>query len=103
MNDNLNEENIENEELTNVVTLQDEEGKDVKFEFLDLIEFENENYVVLLPMDEEESDEVVILREEGITEAGDEETYGSVEDQRILDSVFAIFREKFQDEFDFED
>lgn len=33
----------------------------------------------------------------------DEEEYVSVEDQYVLDAVFEIFKEKFKDEFNFED
>ena len=66
--DNENNVNNENEELdNNIVTLKDEDGNDINFEFLDMIEFEGENYVILLPAeetDDEESDEVVILKEE---------------------------------------
>ena len=62
--DNENNVNNENEELdNNIVTLKDEDGNDINFEFLDMIEFEGENYVILLPAeetDDEESDEVVI-------------------------------------------
>ena len=47
------EENFEGEELDNIITLNDEDGNEVKFEFLDLIELEDEQYVVLLPVLEE--------------------------------------------------
>ena len=89
----------------NIVTLKDEEGNDVDFEFLDLIEYEGENYVVLLPADEEaeDSDEVVILKEEPSDDNSEEETYGSVEDETILNKIFEIFKEKFKDEFNFVD
>ena len=39
-------------------TLTDEDGNEIKFEFLDLIELENENYVVLYPVDND-NEEVV--------------------------------------------
>ena len=39
----------ENEEVDNIIVLNDEEGNEVQFEFLDLIDFEGEEYVVLLP------------------------------------------------------
>ena len=45
------------EDLDNIIVLNDEEGKEVKFEFLDLIEYENEEYVILLPVEEEDSEE----------------------------------------------
>ena len=91
------------EELDNVIVLNDEDGNDVKFEFLDLIEYSGEEYVILLPMEEEEeADEVVILKVED-TDSENEETYVGVDDQEVLNAVFEIFKEKFKDEFNFVD
>ncbi|MCL2355502.1 MAG: DUF1292 domain-containing protein [Oscillospiraceae bacterium] len=92
------------EELDNVVILNDEDGKEVKFEFLDLIEFEEQSYIVLLPLEEDEEDagEVVILQVED-SESEEEESYVSVEDQEVLQKVFDIFKDKFKDEFNFID
>lgn len=93
----------EGEELDNIIVLNDENGDEIEFEFLDLIEYEGEEYVVLLPHDEEdEADEVVILKLED-TDSEDEESYVSVEDEHILQAVFEIFKEKFKDEFNFID
>ena len=88
-------------ELDNIITLKDEDGNDVEFEFLDLIEYDGTEYVVLLPMEEsDEAYEVVILKlEEGENE--DEESYVGVEDQDVLNAVFAIFKDKFKDEINF--
>ena len=91
------------EELDNIIVLNDEEGNEVKFEFLDLIELDGEEYVVLLPTEEEEdSDEVVILKVED-TEDEETESYVSVESEETLNKVFEIFKEKFKDEFNFVD
>ena len=92
------------EELDNILVLNDEDGNEVEFEFLDLIEYEGEEYVVLLPVEEdtEEPGEVVILKLED-TESEDEESYVSVEDEQVLNKVFEIFKEKFEDEFNFVD
>lgn len=96
-----------NEELDNIVILNDEEGNEVKFEFLDLIELDDEEYVVLLPVTEEgeeEEGEVVILKvEDNDDENSDEESYVSIEDEDTLNKVFEIFKEKFKDDFDFVD
>ena len=100
------EENFEGEEFDNIVTLNDEDGNEVKFEFLDLIELDGENYVVLLPIleeGEEDDGEVVILKVEDTDEDSDEESYVSVDDEDVLMQVFNIFKEKFKDEFDFVD
>ena len=97
-----NAEGLE-EELDNIIVLNDEEGKEVQFEFLDLIEYEGEEYVILLPIeDEEDSGEVVILKVED-TESEEEESYVSVDDEETLNKVFEIFKDKFKDEFNFVD
>ena len=100
------EENFEGEELDNIITLNDEDGNEVKFEFLDLIDFEDEQYVVLLPVleeGEEDDGEVVILKVEDSEEDSDQESYVSVESEETLMKVFDIFKDKFKDEFDFVD
>lgn len=93
---NANEE----EEESSIITLTDEDGSEVDFEFLDLIEYEGNEYVVLLPV-EEDSDEVVILQ---LEETGDdEESYIGVDDEEVLTAVFEIFKEKYKDDFNFAD
>ena len=102
----MDEESLNEEELNNIITLNDENGEEVSFEFLDLIELDDEKYVVLLPLEEDSDDEevgeVVILQLED-TESEDEESYVGVEDEEILNKVFEIFKEKFKDEFNFVD
>ena len=100
------EKNFEGEELDNIITLNDEDGNEGKFEFLDLIELDDEQYVVLLPVleeGEEDDGEVVILKLEDTDEDSDQESYVSVESEETLMKVFNIFKDKFKDEFDFVD
>lgn len=101
------ENNLDGEELDNIIVLNDEDGNEVKFEFLDLIDLEDEEYVVLLPVTdegEEDEGEVVILKvEDNDDEDSEEESYVSVEDEDTLNKVFEIFKEKFKDDFDFVD
>ncbi len=99
----MDENNIPEEELDNIMILNDENGEEVKFEFLDLVELDDEEYVVLLPVDEDEEEgEVVILKVED-TEDEEEESYVSVDDEDTLQQVFEIFKDKFKDEFNFVD
>ena len=101
----MNEE-YEGEDLDNIVILNDEDGNEVKFEFLDLVELDDEEYVILLPVVDdgvEEEGEVVILKVEDTDEDSEEESYVSVEDEEILNKVFEIFKERFKDDFDFVD
>lgn len=98
---------MENEELDdNIVVLNDEEGNEVQFEFLDLVELDDEEYVVLLPVTdegEEDEGEVVILKLEDTDDDSEEESYVGVEDEEILNKVFEMFKEKYKDEFNFVD
>lgn len=88
----------------NIIVLNDESGNEVSFEFLDLIEYEDVEYVVLLPINEESDSEgeVVILRVEE-SEDDTKENYVSVDDEKALQEVFGIFKDKFKEEFDFVD
>lgn len=105
MNEEVNNNISGEEELDNIIILNDENGEEVPFEFLDLIEYDDEKYVVLLPVEEDETDdagEVVILKVED-TESEEEESYVSVDDEDTLSEIFEIFKEKFKDEFNFVD
>jgi uncharacterized protein YrzB (UPF0473 family) len=100
--ENMVDEYMDDE--SNIVVLNDEDGNEIKFEFLDLIEYESEEYVVLLPVDddgENDDGEVVILKLEDSDT--DEESYVSVDNEEILTAVFEIFKDKFKDEFNFTD
>lgn len=90
-------------ENDNIITLNDENGTETKFEFLDLIEYQNKEYVVLLPLEEIESEsaEVVILQIEDINRKT--ESYISVEDENALYAVFGLFKDKFKEDFNFVD
>ena len=97
---------MENEEVDNIIVLNDEDGNEVRFEFLDLVELDDEEYVVLLPITgegEEDEGEVVILKLEDTDDDSEEESYVGVEDEEILNKVFEIFKERFKDDFDFVD
>ena len=86
--------------MEDFVTLTDENGNDVEFEFLDYVKYTNEEYVVLLPT-EDCNGEVLIMKLTG-GDVNDEE-YEVVGDQKVADAVFETFKEKFRDEYVFED
>ena len=96
----MENENMIPEEEVSILTLTDENGADVEFEYLDCIEYEGVEYLVLMP-EGDESGEIVILEVEPVDE--ELENYLAVEDEDTLNAVFAIFKEKFQDVFTFED
>lgn len=95
-----NENIIPEEEEVSILTLTDENGQDVDFEYLDCIDYEGKEYLVLMPADEE-STEIVILEVEPVDE--ETENYLSVTDEGVLNAVYAIFKEKYKDVLVFED
>ena len=88
------------EEETSILTLTDENGQDLDFEYLDCIAYQDKEYLVLMPADEP-STEIVILEVEPVDE--ENENYLAVEDEAVLDAVYGIFKEKFKDILTFED
>ncbi|MDO5123529.1 MAG: DUF1292 domain-containing protein [Eubacteriales bacterium] len=99
MADDIKNINAEEEEA-NIIVLEDDLGNEVEFEYLDVIEYEGIEYILLLPADDEEADEVLILK---IVSVDDEtESFEGIEDQELLDTIFDIFKEKWKDEIDFE-
>lgn len=94
---------MSDKEKSNIVTLYDEEGKQVKFEHLDSFELNSNVYVVLLEIldDGEENDEVVILRLER-SEKG-EDNLIVIEDDDELQDAFKEFTMRLEDQYDFID
>jgi uncharacterized protein YrzB (UPF0473 family) len=97
--ENINEILPEEEEM-NIITLTDENGVDTDFEYLDVIEYQGSEYLILMPADEESS-EIVILLIEPVDE--ETENYLAVESEETLEAVYAIFKERYQDILTFED
>lgn len=88
------------QEEESIITLTDENGSEARFEYLDCIEYQGIEYLVLIPEDAEDS-HIVILEVEPVDE--ENENYLAVEDEKILDAVYAIFKEKFKDVLTFAD
>ena len=90
------------EEMENdgtLITLEDEEGNEIEFEFLDVVEYEGEEYIVLIENDEE-ADEVVILKINAIDDETEE--YASIDDEELLEKLFDIFKSKYEGDINFE-
>ena len=96
----MENENTIPEEESSILTLTDENGVDVDFEYLDCMEYQGKEYLVLMPA-EEESTQIVILEVEPVDE--ENENYMAVEDEEILDAVYGLFKEKYKDVLTFED
>ena len=93
-NDNLMEEE------SGILTLTDEDGQEVDFEYLDSVDYDGKEYLVLMPAYQAET-QIVILEVEPVDE--ENENYLSVSDEAILDAVYGIFKERYKDILTFED
>ena len=99
MSENMDKDLEMNEEMEDngsFITLTDDNGEDVSFEVLDLLEYKEREFVVLLPFEDTE-DEVVILE---VIPGDEEETdeFISVEDEALLEDVFTEFLKRADDE-----
>lgn len=88
---------LNDDELDFTVRFTDTDGNKGVYDFLDIVNFENSEYIVVSP--QEDDGYVDIFR---VIPEGEGESYERVTDDRILDSVFEIFKIKNEDEFDFE-
>lgn len=97
----LNNEDFAEEYEAEIITLEDDLGNEKDFEYLDTVEYDGEEYIILLPADEDEDqNEVMILRVDSLDD--EEESYSGIDDEGVLQAVFDIFKERYKDDFDFE-
>lgn len=95
---------MSDEERDDIVVLLGEDGEEVEFEHLDTIELNGNEYVILLPLDEQENeevDEVVILKIEHNEEG--EDSFITVDDEEELNRVFEEFKTRMEEEYDFDE
>ena len=96
----MNERDMEefDEENADFITLTDDDGKDVSFEMLDVVEYKERSFAILLPF-EHTDDEVVILE---MIPADDPEMvdFVSVDDDSLLEEVFAEFQKRSEEDED---
>lgn len=86
------------EGLSPIITLTDDEGKDTKFEVLDVVVLDDEKeFLVVAEATEEEKDDVEVVILEIKTE-DDEEVYDTVTDEKLAERVFNEFVSQQNDE-----
>lgn len=77
-----------------IIETVDENGKVVRFELFDVVEVDEQEYALLLPVETEENDELVLMR---LTKDGDEYLFETIEDDEEFDKV-ATYVENMDDE-----
>lgn len=100
MSKNKNNKNAPETEEVEFFEFVDEDGTVEKFEILGFVEFEGSDYVALLP--ENDDSQVHIL--EVIEELDSEyDTYIGLDDQALVDKIYAKFMEENKERFNFVD
>ncbi len=100
-----------NDEYTpDIITLQDDDGNEFEFEIIGQLEFNENEYVALVPFDEddEESDEneiedetpFIIMRS---AYDGEEEYLDIVENEEELTEVISLFEKLLEENYEIED
>ncbi len=99
---NENEKNVNMEEVDEapIITLTDEEtGEEKDFEVLASATVEEKLYYALVPADDEDAEEYIIL---SVTEDGDDLVLSSVDDDDEFERVEDYFNDLFFSEVDYD-
>lgn len=78
----------------NILVLNDEDGNELKFEILDVIDYENEEYVVLFQLGCSGDDVIILKIGESEIYDDDECTYSGIEDEEVLQAVFKLYLQR---------
>lgn len=80
-----------------IIETIDENGNLIKFELFDIVEVDEQEYALLLPVEEEEedNDEVVLMR---ITKDGDEYLFETIDDDDEFEKVANYVENMDEDE-----
>lgn len=98
------------EERDDIIILVDDNGEEAEFEYIDTIEMNGNEYVVLAPLqdgdlsdqdEDDEEEEIIILKVER-NENG-EESYVAIEDDDELDAVFEEIQARIDEEYEEEE
>lgn len=88
-----------------IITLEDDDGKEYTFEVLDRIETDDARYIALLPVFDnaqdmlDDSGELVVLK---VNEENGEEFFEEIEDDDEYDMIADAFTDRLQDLFEIE-
>lgn len=75
----------------NIITLTDQYGESVRFELLDIVEYEDQEFAVLYPADGGDNEPVHILRITSENLDLDEMEFEGLDDEDLINAVFDLF------------
>ncbi len=77
-----------------IIETIDENGNVIKFELFDIVEVDEQEYALLLPVEEKESEELILMR---LSKDGEEYLFETIDDDKEFDKV-AQYVESMEDE-----
>ena len=77
-----------------IIETIDENGNVIKFELYDIVEVDEQEYALLLPVGEEDDNEIVLMK---LTKDGEEYLFETIDDDEEFDRV-AAYVESREDE-----
>ncbi|MCD7893669.1 MAG: DUF1292 domain-containing protein [Erysipelotrichaceae bacterium] len=83
------------------IVLTNEDGEELNLQLLDVCEYEDKEYAILMEVTVSDEAEIYIF-EVVDDEDGNDASYYEVEDDDVLEAVFEIFKDEYQDVFQFE-
>ena len=75
----------------NIITLTDQYSESVRFELLDIVEYEDQEFAVLYPADGGDDEPVHILRITSENLDLDEMEFEGLDDEDLINAVFDLF------------
>ena len=88
------------ENENDIFTLTDEEGNESQFELIGNLDIGDNTYVALIPLENNDADEYVVLRVE--KDENGEEVLVTIDDDDEFDLVADTFEDQFRAEFDYD-
>ena len=82
-----------------VIVLTDENGAEVRFALLDVVPYQEDDYAVLLPADED-AEMFLIQRADPDPADPADCLFSGIEEQEIIDAVFALFQKRHPELFE---
>ena len=89
-------ESMDFEDMDNTIILKDQNGNDVKYEFLDLMEYRNREFIVMMPIETDDKTGVEIMEVIEDPDNNGAEAFIPVTDQELLNAVFQTFKRNFE-------
>jgi len=90
---------MSNDYGNDIITVTDDDGVEYELEHLDTLVYENNTYMAFATAETVDSDEVEVILFRVVDE-GDEEVFESIDDDELMEKIYALFMERIESEDD---